>query len=391
MESPKPRRHVRQIERGGRIARTRRGLVTCQYRAMGSVLARRSSFCWERRSSPPSARRCDAHSNSCRFLPFGQRPASDLSRQSGSGAAGALASGKVSDDEIGKARGRRSPAHSGGNGTAGPISSSAVTAISRTLSETCGAQQAPGGRPPGSPITSPQRSRRQWLFGRDFSATSYATRERSSRRRSPRTLVLPLGHSTRFAVDRFLQESRTAPTLHRIDLKSAKRRDDRDRIVGIGKYFVTYGGEVIGEFSCAECDVARWLLARGLAGEGDTLVAFWNDGQPGLTGNVGWLAGKGTVSGKTRLRRLPGTMGHQKPRLPSSRRGGQSRRRGSGTARPAPSGWIGTRRRAAAVLVPMRSIVGDGAAALSEQFFGPPLAVVASGHEQPVPIFQQLA
>jgi hypothetical protein len=153
-------------------------------------------------------------------------------------------------------------------------------------------------------------------------------KERSSRRRSPRTLVLPLGHSTRFAVDRFLQESRTAPALHRIDLKSAKRRDDRDRIVGIGKYFVTYGGEVIGEFSCPECDVARWLLARGLAGEGDTLVAFWNDGQPGLTGNVGWLAGKGTVSGKTRLRRLPGTMGHQKPRLPSSRRGGQSRRRG---------------------------------------------------------------
>ena len=32
---------------------------------MGSVLAWRSSFCWERRSSPPSARRSDAHSNSC--------------------------------------------------------------------------------------------------------------------------------------------------------------------------------------------------------------------------------------------------------------------------------------------------------------------------------------
>src|SRR5208337_1821756 len=29
--------------------------------------------------------------------------------------------------------------------------------------------------------------------------------------------------------------------------------------------------------------------------------------------------------------------------------------------------------------------------ALSDQFFGPPLAVVVSGHEQPVPIFQQLA
>ena len=29
--------------------------------------------------------------------------------------------------------------------------------------------------------------------------------------------------------------------------------------------------------------------------------------------------------------------------------------------------------------------------ALSEQFFGPPLAVVAHGHEQPVPIFQQFA
>ena len=29
--------------------------------------------------------------------------------------------------------------------------------------------------------------------------------------------------------------------------------------------------------------------------------------------------------------------------------------------------------------------------ALSDQFFGSSLAVVASGHEQPVPIFQQLA
>ena len=48
------------------LARNRRGLVSCQYRAMGSVLAWRSSFCWERRSSPPSARRSDAHSNSCR-------------------------------------------------------------------------------------------------------------------------------------------------------------------------------------------------------------------------------------------------------------------------------------------------------------------------------------
>src|SRR5271166_2413052 len=43
-------------------ARTRQGLVTCQFRAMGSALAWRSSFCWERRSSPPSARRSDAHS-----------------------------------------------------------------------------------------------------------------------------------------------------------------------------------------------------------------------------------------------------------------------------------------------------------------------------------------
>jgi len=31
------------------------------------------------------------------------------------------------------------------------------------------------------------------------------------------------------------------------------------------------------------------------------------------------------------------------------------------------------------------------AAAVSDQFFGSPLAVIASGHEQPVSIFQQLA
>ena len=35
------------------------------------------------------------------------------------------------------ARGHRSPAHSGGNGMGGPISSSRGSAISRTLSETC--------------------------------------------------------------------------------------------------------------------------------------------------------------------------------------------------------------------------------------------------------------
>ena len=39
-----------------------------------------------------------------------------------------------------------------------------------------------------------------------------------------------------------------------------------------------------------------------------------------------------------------------------------------------------------------RNAAGDvRVRAVSDQFFGPPLAVVASGHEQPVSIFQQLA
>ena len=263
MESPKPRRHVRQIERGGRIARTRRGLVTCQYRAMGSVLARRSSFCWERRSSPPSARRCDAHSNSCRFLPFGQRPASDLSRQSGSGAAGGarLWQGQRRRNWKSSRSSLASPFRRQRNGWANFVVGGHCYQSDpfRDLRSPAGTRWSTAWEPynvaSAIPTAMAVRSRLQRNELCD-------ERERSSRRRSPRTLVLPLGHSTRFAVDRFLQESRTAPTLHRIDLKSAKRRDDRDRIVGIGKYFVTYGGEVIGEFSCAECDVARWLLAR---------------------------------------------------------------------------------------------------------------------------------
>ena len=44
-----------------------------------------------------------------------------------------------------------------------------------------------------------------------------------------------------------------------------------------------------------------------------------------------------------------------------------------------------------AVLPRPRAIVIAPARALSGQFFGPPLAEVSSGHEQPVPIFQQLA
>src|SRR5208283_972493 len=40
---------------------------------------------------------------------------------------------------------------------------------------------------------------------------------------------------------------------------------------------------------------------------------------------------------------------------------------------------------------PLRQRMTDDMTALSDQFFGRPPAVVASGHEQSVPIFQQLA
>ena len=39
------------------LSATRPALGTCQYRGMGSVLTWRSSFCWTRHSSPPSAQR----------------------------------------------------------------------------------------------------------------------------------------------------------------------------------------------------------------------------------------------------------------------------------------------------------------------------------------------
>ena len=72
---------------------------------------------------------------------------------------------------------------------------------------------------------------------------------------------------------------------HQIEITWAKRRNG-DRIVGIGSYFASYKGEVIGEWRVPECDAARWLLEHGHAKEGDTLVTTRN-GRPAMSGNVG--------------------------------------------------------------------------------------------------------
>jgi hypothetical protein len=84
---------------------------------------------------------------------------------------------------------------------------------------------------------------------------------------------------------------------HRIDLTPARRLDSASSVAGSqrniwtghNKYFVSYRGEMIGEFRCPMCDSSRWLLAHGLATESDTILSYL-DGRPSLTGRVGALA-----------------------------------------------------------------------------------------------------
>jgi hypothetical protein len=77
---------------------------------------------------------------------------------------------------------------------------------------------------------------------------------------------------------------------HRIQLKSAKRRNKRgDGWIGIGKAFVYYNNELINETDDEMCDTARWLLNNGYATREDTLVSYRDD-QQCLTGNIGWFA-----------------------------------------------------------------------------------------------------
>jgi hypothetical protein len=75
---------------------------------------------------------------------------------------------------------------------------------------------------------------------------------------------------------------------HRIDLRDARRRVGPS-VVGHGKVFVSYRGEVIGEFRCPLCQASRWLLDFG-ASHDDTITAY-RDGVACMTGNVGKLAG----------------------------------------------------------------------------------------------------
>src|SRR5271165_5744037 len=76
---------------------------------------------------------------------------------------------------------------------------------------------------------------------------------------------------------------------HGIEITFAKRANERGGIIGIGRHFASYRGEVIGEWRVPECDAARWLLERGHASEGDTLFTTRN-GRLAMSGNVGWLA-----------------------------------------------------------------------------------------------------
>jgi hypothetical protein len=77
---------------------------------------------------------------------------------------------------------------------------------------------------------------------------------------------------------------------HRIQLKSAKRRNKRDDgWISIGKTFVYYNNELINETDDEMCETARWLLNNGHATREDMLVSYRDD-VPCLTGNIGWHA-----------------------------------------------------------------------------------------------------
>jgi len=70
---------------------------------------------------------------------------------------------------------------------------------------------------------------------------------------------------------------------HHIAITWAKRKAE-GRIVGIGSYFATYKGVVIGEWRVPECSAARCHASHS-----DILVTTRN-GRPAMSGNVGWLA-----------------------------------------------------------------------------------------------------
>jgi hypothetical protein len=86
-------------------------------------------------------------------------------------------------------------------------------------------------------------------------------------------------------------------TNHRIDLTSARRLDrassepgsQRNIWTGHNRYFVSYLGQTIGEFRCPLCETSRWLLARGVADEADTITSY-REGRPCQSGSVGALA-----------------------------------------------------------------------------------------------------
>jgi hypothetical protein len=80
-----------------------------------------------------------------------------------------------------------------------------------------------------------------------------------------------------------------AATMHRIDLTPASRRNRNGISVGRDASFVTYRGEVIGEFRCPLCEASRYLLDRGLA-EPDDSIGAYRDGKLSMGGRVGVYA-----------------------------------------------------------------------------------------------------
>jgi hypothetical protein len=71
-------------------------------------------------------------------------------------------------------------------------------------------------------------------------------------------------------------------TMHRVDLTPASRKNRDGISVGRDASFVTYRGEVVGEFRCPLCD-------RGLAEPDDTIGAY-RDGKLSMGGRIGVYA-----------------------------------------------------------------------------------------------------
>jgi hypothetical protein len=77
---------------------------------------------------------------------------------------------------------------------------------------------------------------------------------------------------------------------HIINIKSAKRLNEKRIWVGHTTWFVFYQSELIGEFRFPMCESSRWLLDNGIAHLEDEIIMERSSGKVDMKGIVGKLA-----------------------------------------------------------------------------------------------------